>query len=492
MSSYKNNKKQIVKPGAIKLTLPYNYEPRQYQLPVLQALDSGIKRAVCVWHRRAGKDKTFLNYMIRCMYERIGIYYYFFPTYNQGKKILWDGIDKEGKPLLDHFPEPLISSKNATEMKITLQNGSLFQVVGTDNYDSIVGTNPIGFVFSEFALQDPMAWGYIRPILAENGGWAIFPYTPRGFTHGYDIYQMAQMNPNWYCELLTIIDTGAITEAQVEEERNSGMSESLIQQEFYCSFEHTEGMAFRDIKRDIHMIDVSNPPDRLLRVFNFEKMTPMEDMHTFRSLDWGYARPFSVGWYFSDYEGRLYRFKELYGCKAPNEGIQMPARELAGRIKEIESEFPKRVVLSIADASIWDKPSNQNEKAEKLPSIAETFEEEGIYFDREISINAKKSRIQGKHQLHERLRVDADGLPSFQVFSTCTHWWRTVPVLPTDPLNPEDVDTDAEDHAYDETRYMLSARPFKSTVPKAEAKLWTFDWYEKRIEEREREQYARR
>jgi hypothetical protein len=95
--------------------------------------------------------------------------------------------------------------------------------------------------------------------------------------------------------------------------------------------------------------------------------------------------------------------------------------------------------------------------------VAEIFEEEGVYFDRATSIEAKKSRLQGKQQVHERLRVDADGLPGLFVFSTCVHWWRTVPVLPLDELNPEDVDSSAEDHAYDETRYMLSARPYRST-----------------------------
>lgn len=253
----------------------------------------------------------------------------------------------------------------------------------------------------------------------------------------------------------------------------------------YGSWDFVVGAAFSEISREVHMIDVTNPPERLLRVFDFERMTPLQDIMIFRSLDWGYAKPFSVGWYFSDYDGRVYRYRELYGCKAPDEGIQMPAREVAQKIKEIEQEHNEKPLLCIADASIWDKPSNQNEKAEKLPSIAETMEEEGIYFDRETSINAKKSRLQGKHQLHERLRVDADGLPHLFVFSNCINWWRTVPVLPTDPLNPEDVDTDAEDHAYDETRYMLSARPFHSIPPKPEIQPWTFAWYEKRIEARE-------
>ncbi len=246
------------------------------------------------------------------------------------------------------------------------------------------------------------------------------------------------------------------------------------------------GAAFSELRREIHGIDVNNPPDRLLRVFDFERMTPQNGVNIFRSMDWGYAKPFSVGWYFSDYEGRIYRYREMYGCGKPNEGIQMPARELARKIKQIESEHNEKVILSIADASIWDKPGNQNEKAERLPSIAETMAEEKIYFDRQTSINAKKSRIQGKHQLHERFIIDADGLPNLFIFNTCTHWWRTVPVLPLDPLNPEDIDTEAEDHAYDETRYLCSARPFKSLQGKpAKPKLMTFDWLEQRLNEAE-------
>lgn len=242
------------------------------------------------------------------------------------------------------------------------------------------------------------------------------------------------------------------------------------------SWDFIVGAAFQEINRDTHMIDVNNPPDRLQRLFDFERMTPKADIRIFRSMDWGYAKPFSVGWYFTDYEGRMYRYRELYGCKGPDEGIQLPARDLAIKIKQIEDEHKERITLAIADASIWDKPGNQNEKAEKLPSIAETMAEEGIHFDREVSIDAKKSRIQGKHQLHERLRIDADGLPHLQVFSTCVHWWRTVPVIPLDQLNPEDVDTDTEDHAYDETRYMMSARPMKSRVADKKAPPMSVNW----------------
>lgn len=252
----------------------------------------------------------------------------------------------------------------------------------------------------------------------------------------------------------------------------------------YGSWDFVVGAAFPELSREKHLIDVSNPPARLEEFFDFGRMTPRPHIKIFRAMDWGYAKPFAVLWAFSDYDGRMYIYRELYGCKAANEGIQMPAREVAQKIREIEEEHNERITIGVADASIWDKPSNQNEKAERLPSIAETMAEEGIYWDREVSILAKKSRLQGKHQIHERLRVDADGLPHLFVFSTCVHWWRTVPVIPTDSLDPEDVDTNAEDHCYDATRYLCSARPMRSLIPKASEKPYTLAWFYKRMDMR--------
>ena len=118
-----------------------------------------------------------------------------------------------------------------------MRNGSIIQIIGSENYNALMGTNPVGCVLSEYALQDPRAWDYIRPILRENGGWAVFNSTPRGHNHLYDLYNMAKGNPDWFCELLTIKDTGVLTEQDMIDERKSGMSEDLIQQEFYCSFD---------------------------------------------------------------------------------------------------------------------------------------------------------------------------------------------------------------------------------------------------------------
>jgi len=167
----------------------------------------------------------------------VGTYWHMLPTLRQGKLVVWDGITKEGDKVLDAWPEELITDRHNVEMKITLINGSMWQVVGSDNYNTLVGSNPIGVVFSEYALADPAAWDFIRPILAENGGWAMFPYTPRGRNHGYTLWKMAQDQEDWFCETLDVEKTNAITGEVVEGERRAGMSKELVAQEFFCSWD---------------------------------------------------------------------------------------------------------------------------------------------------------------------------------------------------------------------------------------------------------------
>lgn len=200
------------------------------------------------------------------MFERVGTYYYIFPTYAQAKKVLWDGLDRDGFPFIGHIPKEVVRNKNETELRIETINGSALQLIGSDNIDSVVGTNPIGCVFSEFALQNPKAWDYMRPILRENGGWAIFDYTPRGKNHGYQLYQMAKGNPEWFAEVLTIEDTKALSLDDIEAERREGMSEELIQQEYYCSFEGVlQGSVFgrqmQEADRDGRVCSVPYQPE---------------------------------------------------------------------------------------------------------------------------------------------------------------------------------------------------------------------------------------
>jgi len=223
------------------LAIPHLYRPRIYQIPLYNCLADGFRRGAIVWHRRSGKDLTCWAIVIKEAMKRRGVYYYFFPTYNLGRKVLWDGIGSDGLSYLDHLPPG--TKKNSQEMKAILPNGSLIQVVGTDNFDSIVGPNPIGCVFSEFSLQDPRAWEFIRPILAENKGWAIFNFTPRGKNHGWDLWNRALKSDRWFTSYQTVNDTKrpdgkrVITQKDIQDEIEDGMSTDMVQQEFFCSFD---------------------------------------------------------------------------------------------------------------------------------------------------------------------------------------------------------------------------------------------------------------
>lgn len=221
------------------IRLPAFYTPRVYQEAVWNYMlqDKLGLRASMVWHRRGGKDLTAINICAMKSFQRVGTYWHVLPTYKQGKQIVWEGMTGDGTPFIDSFPKELVTRKREVDLQIDLINGSKYRVVGSDNVDSIVGTNPIGVVFSEYSLQDPSAWDYIRPILAENGGWAMFIFTPRGKNHGYTLHEMARKNPDrWFSQTLSIEDTGAVDKGTIEDERKDGMAEELIQQEYYCSF----------------------------------------------------------------------------------------------------------------------------------------------------------------------------------------------------------------------------------------------------------------
>ena len=241
----------------LQINLPYNFEPRLYQIPMLTARELGYKREVYILHRRAGKDLTAINDLARAVMERVGIYYYLFPTFSQAKKVVWDGMTGEGRKFTNYFHPRSVRRTHGTEMKIEFINGSIMQLIGTDNFDAIRGTNCVGATFSEFALQDPRAWETIEPVLLENGGWAKFLYTPNGKNHGYYLYEHAKRDDEWFTMLRTIdhtkkLDgTPVITIEQINKLRARGVAEEFIQQEYYCSFRMgTEGAYYAKLMED--------------------------------------------------------------------------------------------------------------------------------------------------------------------------------------------------------------------------------------------------
>lgn len=221
----------------LELEIPYNWRPRDYQLPAWLSFERGCKRFDLCWHRRAGKDLFAINVCAVAMMRRPGIYWHVLPTYAQGRKIVWEGKTRDGRDFLSHFPDQLILRRRHDEMSLWLAGGSLYQVIGADDPDRLVGANPFGVIFSEWSLMSSVVWELVMPILAENGGWAIFIYTPRGHNHAHYQHFKVRDDPNWFAQLLTRDDTNAVSLQAIQEARDAGMPEEMIQQEFYCSFE---------------------------------------------------------------------------------------------------------------------------------------------------------------------------------------------------------------------------------------------------------------
>ena len=222
------------------VTLPANdWKPRPYQAGFWQYMQEHPfgARAILCHHRRAGKDHTAINWAAVASQQRVGLYLHIFPYANQGRRVIWNGIDRNGGKFLDAFPDALVERRSDLEMRLILKNGSIFQVMGADDPDKLVGINCVGAIFSEFALMDPLAYRLLQPVLNENQGWAIFPSTPRGKNHFYDLTERAKSSDKWYVSVESIETTGAVSLEVIEEDRRMGVEEPLIQQEYYVSFD---------------------------------------------------------------------------------------------------------------------------------------------------------------------------------------------------------------------------------------------------------------
>ena len=224
------------------MEIPNGFSPRRYQRRFMAYMDGGGRRAVWIVHRRGGKDLTSRHQTCKLMHMRRGQYWHIFPTAEQGRKAIWDGFTKDGQRIMEQvFPAAIRKTPRAflpnAEMVVELKCGSIWRLMGSDKME-VVGAGPVGVTFSEFALSKPKTWDLVRPMLRENEGWAVFISTPRGKNHCHKLFKMAQGNPDWFCELLTLRDTNAYDpEATMAEERAEGMPEALIQQEYMCDWD---------------------------------------------------------------------------------------------------------------------------------------------------------------------------------------------------------------------------------------------------------------
>lgn len=210
----------------IHVELPHGgWTPRNDQMPIWAHLESGGVKVDTVAHRRFGKDDIALHWAAVASQQRVGTYWHMLPEAAQARKAIWEAVNpRTGRRRIDDaFPKAIRAATRDQDMLIRMKNGSTWQVLGSDNYNSLVGSPPIGVVFSEWALADPGAYTYIRPILLENGGWAFFIWTPRGRNHATRAFEARENDPSWFTIKMPATKTAVFTPEQL-----SGELQSLI------------------------------------------------------------------------------------------------------------------------------------------------------------------------------------------------------------------------------------------------------------------------
>jgi hypothetical protein len=233
------------------------------------------------------------------------------PEYSQARKAIWDAVNPHtGKKRIDEaFPLELRKSTRGQEMMIELKNGSTWQVVGSDNFNSLVGSTPAGIVYSEWALANPAARAYLRPILAENNGWQVFITTPRGRNHAHTTLKAAEKTPGAFAQVLGALQTGVFTPQRLETERLAYIAEfgedygqAKYEQEYLCSFDAANLGAIL-----ARQIGIAEQAGRVSDAVEFDPYgAPIEisaDIGRADSSTWWFWQPKVGGYSIVDYDG---------------------------------------------------------------------------------------------------------------------------------------------------------------------------------------------
>lgn len=231
------------------ITLPNKWAPRHYQRKLWTYLERGGRHAEVIWCRRAGKDDVALHFTATAAMQRPGGYWHCLPSYAQCRKAIWDAVNPHtGRKRIDEaFPEAIRRRTNSSTMLIEFVNGSIWQLVGSDNFNALVGSPPVQVVFSEWALSNPAARAYLQPILAENNGRQIYITTPRGKNHAYTTFMNAKADMeagfDVFAQMVTAEQTGQYTAEQLAKimggyirDYGEVVGKTLFEQEFLCSF----------------------------------------------------------------------------------------------------------------------------------------------------------------------------------------------------------------------------------------------------------------
>lgn len=375
-----------------------------------------------------------------------------------------------------------IARYNKTEKVFTFANGSTIKFGYCNNDKDLEQYQGAEYdvIFLDEATQLQEMW--IKKISACVRGVNAFPkriyYTcnPGGASHGYfkrlfiDKKYEDGEDPEDYAFIQALVtDNKALMASQPDYIKQlEALPPKLREAWLYGRWDIFEGQFFEDFRMTPDpqkCLEAGITPEQALQQRRWTHVIEPFDLNVgacrgwniMRSYDFGYNKPFSLGYWAVDYDGTLYRIMELYGCtQTPDEGVKWSPDEQFRRIRELENEHPwlkgRKIVDSVADPAIWDSSRGE--------SIAETAARYGIYFT-----PGDNQRIPGWMQVHYRLQFDQNGYARMYVFNNCKAFIRTMPLMMYSETKPEDLDTKLEDHCPDEVRYMCMSRPVKPIIP---------------------------
>lgn len=350
----------------------------------------------------------------------------------------------------------------AEERSFVFPNGSRLRLGYCDNEGDLnqYQGQELDFIIYEEATHFPEEWitfinTSLRTTRTDFKPRVYYTTNPGGVGHGYikrifiDKEYRGKEKPEDYVFIpASVFDNTVLMSANPEYlDMLEALPEHKRKAHLYGDWDVYEGQVFEEFRNDITHYD----DRRYTHVI--KPFTPPKEWQVYRSFDFGYSKPFSLAWWAVDYDGRLYRILELYGCVKgeADVGVKWSPDEIFKEAARIEAEhewLQGKRIYGVADPAIWDKSHGV--------SIAETAEKYGIYFDK-----GKNDRLNGKMQVHYRLRFDENGIPMMYFFSNCKGIIRTLPLLTYSQTKVEDVDTKLEDHCYDECRYICAANPMK-------------------------------
>lgn len=395
----------------LELTL-YTPHPKQ-----LETHQSPARFKILNWGRRTGKSLFAMNHTLIEATKRVGRYWIVAPTYRQAKNIYWLDV------LPNTIPKELIAKKNESELIIHLINGSLIELKGADNPDSLRGAGIKGLILDEYAFMSPSVWETIlRPTLVDSGGWAIFISTPNGFNHFYDLAEYAQGHDSYFYSHATSYDNPHIPNQEIDDLRDDYIAkgkENEFYQEYMGEFRKMSGLVYKTFDRKIHVVDPKDVPETGTHLL---------------SVDFGYTNPMAAVFVLVDRDDNWWVYDELYDTGLVTEQA----------VNIIQTKMGQhRFSTMVGDSAAAQEIANFNNAGLPIKPCEKT----------------KDSIMSGIRTISDRLKVqEGTGKPKLFISSVCTNLIFEFEAYhypeEKEGRNASEMPLKENDHALDALRYL--------------------------------------